>query len=59
MKVFIVQGNFGQGWEDVASDREYRLAKDNLMDYRTNDGIFNYRIIERRVSKDNYRMGEF
>ena len=59
MKVFIVQGNYGQGWEDVASDRDYCTAKDNLVDYRQNDGIFNYRLIERRVTKDDYRKGEF
>ena len=48
--LYILQGNYGygHGFEGLTSSESYREVKDNLKDYRLNEGG-NYRIICRRV----------
>lgn len=47
--LFVLQGNygFGDGWEDLCASETYREVRDNLRDYRENEGG-RYRIIQRR-----------
>lgn len=44
----ILQGNYGYGWDDLTSSESYREIKNNLSDYRKNEGG-TYRIIKRRI----------
>lgn len=49
--MWIVQGNYGEGWEDVTSSENYKEARQDLKDYRENDKIYSYRLILKRVKK--------
>lgn len=49
---YIVQGHYGQGWEDLTQSTDYREAKANLKDYRDNDPSPT-RLIKRRVKNTN------
>lgn len=35
--LYVVQGNYGQGWEDLTASEDYREARANLREYRAND----------------------
>jgi len=50
--LWIVQGNYGQGWEDVTSSESYKEARQDLKDYIENDKFFSYRLILKRVKKE-------
>lgn len=50
--LWIVQGNYGQGWKDVTSSESYKEARQDLKDYIENDKIFSYRLILKRVKKE-------
>lgn len=45
----VLQGNYGygHGWEDLCTSESYREVRQNLKEYRENEGG-NYRLIERR-----------
>ena len=43
----VLQGNYGYVWEDLTASEDYREIKQNLKDYRENEGG-TYRIIHRR-----------
>jgi hypothetical protein len=45
----VLQGNYGygHGWEDLCASESYREVRQNLKEYRENEGG-NYRLIERR-----------
>ena len=45
----VLQGNYGygHGWEDLCASESYREGRQNLKEYRENEGG-NYRLIERR-----------
>ncbi len=44
----VLQGRYGHhGWEDLCASESYREVRQNLKEYRENEGG-NYRIIERR-----------
>ena len=45
--LYVVQGNYGQGWEDEAASISYREARDDLKAYREN-APGSHRIIKRR-----------
>ncbi len=45
---FTLQGNYGQGWEDITSDSTRKGIRESLKDYQKNEGGM-YRIIKRRV----------
>jgi len=45
--LFILQGNYGFGWEDLTASERRREVSDNMKEYRENEGG-HYRIIERR-----------
>ena len=45
----VLQGNYGygHGWEALCASESYREVRQNLREYRENEGG-NYRMIERR-----------
>lgn len=47
----VVQGNYGQGWEDIAASPSWTEARNDIRAYRDNEGG-NYRLIQRRVKKE-------
>lgn len=45
--LFVLQGNYGQGWEDLCASESSMEVRQNRKEYRENEGG-NYRIIQRR-----------
>ena len=45
--LFVLQGNYGQGWEDLCASESSTEVRQNRKEYRENEGG-NYRIIQRR-----------
>ena len=43
----VLQGQYGFGWEDLCSSENYSEVRQNLKEYRDNEGG-HYRLIERR-----------
>jgi hypothetical protein len=63
VKAHIVQGNYGDGWEDLYAGstpdtKGRKEARENLKDYRLNSPG-NYRLIGRRVLRTNFETGNF
>jgi hypothetical protein len=54
VKVYVVQGNYGQGWEDVGGSENLREALDDLKAYRENAPEYRYRWIVRREPNPRY-----
>ena len=47
--LFVVQGAYGYGWEDLTASESYKAAIADLRDYRKNDSYaIGLRIIKRR-----------
>ena len=55
----VVQGNYGQGWEDVAASDKLSEAKANRREHQTNQPEYPCRIVHRRVLREKYERGEF
>ena len=51
---FVVQGNYGDYWEDVAETDTWKEALYNLNEYRISSGPAPHRIIKRREPKPKY-----
>ncbi len=53
--LYVLQGHYGYGYgfEDLCSSESWREIRDNLKDYRINEGG-RYRIIERREPNPSY-----
>lgn len=51
--VYVVQGNYGQGWEDVFESEDRKDAKDRLKEYNENEKEYSHRLITRRVKKES------
>jgi len=47
----VLQGNYGQGWEDLSASESRKEMRSDLRDYRQNEGG-SYRIIKRRQLRD-------
>lgn len=45
--LFVLQGNYGQGWEDLTASEKRKEVRNDLKAYRENEGGI-YRIIRRR-----------
>lgn len=45
--LFVLQGQYGQGWEDLSAALTRREVREDLKAYRDNEGG-QYRIIQRR-----------
>lgn len=48
---FIVQGHYGQGWEDLTSEDTHRAAREQLRCYNENETNYPHRVITRRIKK--------
>jgi len=48
---FVIQGNYGQGWEDVNTETKWSDAKRSLREYDENES-YPHRRITRRVKND-------
>lgn len=49
--VFVTQGHYGQGWEDVTEDETYKAGRQMLRDYNANETQYPHRLIRRRVPR--------
>ena len=54
MQIYVVQGNYGQGWEDLTTSLDAKEAKQTLKEYRENDNYGTHRRITRRVLRSDY-----
>lgn len=45
--LYVVQGNYGCGWEDLTQSENYAEARQDLKDYRENEP-YPHRLIHRR-----------
>lgn len=48
---YIVQANYGYGWEDEHTELNRKLARSVLRDYRANAQYGQFRLIKKRVRK--------
>lgn len=48
-EVYVIQGNYGQGWEDVTEEDKYFEGKERLKEYNENEPEYPHRKIVRRV----------
>tara|TARA_R110000824_G_C15187886_1_gene674430 strand:+ start:937 stop:1116 length:180 start_codon:yes stop_codon:yes gene_type:complete len=46
--LYIIQGNYGQGWEDIAASESWKESRSDLKAYRENMPEYPYRRIKRR-----------
>ena len=46
--LYVVQGNYGQGWEDISASESFRESRSDLKAYRENMPEYAYRRIQRR-----------
>jgi len=51
--LYILQGDYGQGWEDLTASMERAGVAANLREYRDNEGGA-YRIIQRRELREHH-----
>jgi hypothetical protein len=52
--LYVLQGKYGFGFEDLTSSESYKEIRNDLIDYNLNEmGI--YRIIKRRELNKNYK----
>ncbi len=54
IKLYIVQGAYGQGWEDVAASETRKEAYSDLRAYRENETQCPHRLITRREANPDY-----
>ncbi len=50
--LYVVQGHYGYGWEDLTASEDYKEMRDDLRAYRENEPAYPHRIIKRRVLKE-------
>jgi hypothetical protein len=48
--LFVLQGNYGQGWDDLCASKSSKEIRQNRKEYRENEAG-NYRIIQRRKAR--------
>lgn len=58
VQVFVIQGNYGQGWEDECCDIDRKKAREELRKYRENSPYAS-RMVCRRVLREKYETGDF
>ena len=46
--LYVIQGNYGCGWEDVTAEESWKEARTRLKEYRVNEPEYAHRQIERR-----------
>lgn len=50
----VIQGDYGQGWEDIDASTRYKDTKTNLKLYRQEEPRIPFRVIGRRVLVNGY-----
>ena len=50
--IYVVQGDYGQGWEDVTEENTRKEAADRLKEYRDNMTEYPHQLITRRIHID-------
>lgn len=50
-RLFVVQGNYDMGWEDVTAEDTRSEALERLREYRQNETMYAHRLITRRVPR--------
>jgi hypothetical protein len=58
VRVYIVQGNYGQGWEDLTAHDNRKDARAEMRVYDDNER-YAHRVIERRVLRSDYEKGNY
>ena len=51
MTEWIIQGNYGYGWEDLSAYDNRKDAQEDLRAYRENEPEYPHRLISRREAK--------
>lgn len=46
---YIIQGNYGAGYEDVTAEDTRQEARERLKEYRQNEPQYAHRMIKRRI----------
>ena len=49
--LFVIQGYYGQGWEDLTASENWKEARSDLKAYRENEIRYPHRMIQRREEK--------
>ena len=47
--IWVTQGNYGYGWEDVDTNLNCVDGRQSLKTYRSNDTQYCYRLLKKRV----------
>ena len=50
--LWVIQGNYGQGWEDVTAEEDQTEARARRREYNENEPQFAHRTIRRRVPRE-------
>jgi hypothetical protein len=58
VNVWIVQGNYGYGWDDLCAGDTWREVREDLRDYRNNEP-YPHRAIRRRIKREDYATGNY
>lgn len=56
--VYILQGNYGDGWTDLTGGTDRKEIRADLKDYDANES-YPHRIIRRRILRTNFEAGNF
>lgn len=64
VRAVVVQGDYGQGWEDVSTASQpghagFVEARQTVKEYRENEPRYPHRIVNRRVLREKFERGEF
>lgn len=51
--LWIVQGHYGQGWEDENAETNHKDARRSVREYRVNMPEYPHRLIRRRELNEN------
>ena len=46
---YVVQGNYGYGWDDLTYENTLKEAKTTAKEYRENERMARHRVIQRRI----------
>jgi len=58
VQLYFVQGNYGQGWEDLTAHDNRKDARSEMRVYDDNES-YPHRVIQRRVLRTDYEKGKY
>lgn len=50
--IFLIESNYGYGWEETTASENRREAREDLKAYRLNQPEYAHRLIKRREKKE-------